>query len=68
MLSCNHVLARSDQATVGEMIVQPGLIDYDHAERRQRRTSPVALLATWLPLTTTNVDAAVPEVNSGAVN
>ncbi len=27
LLSANHVLARSDQASVGEMIVQPGLID-----------------------------------------
>ncbi len=27
LLSCNHVLARSDQATTGEMIIQPGLID-----------------------------------------
>ncbi|MEI9969262.1 MAG: hypothetical protein WDM87_11810 [Terracidiphilus sp.] len=25
LLSCNHVLARSDQASVGETIVQPGL-------------------------------------------
>ena len=27
LLSNNHVLARSDQATVGDTIVQPGLID-----------------------------------------
>jgi hypothetical protein len=39
LLSNNHVLARSDQASVGESIVQPGLIDdnctpYGQARRR----------------------------------
>ena len=42
LLSNNHVLARSDQASVGETIVQPGLIDdnctpYGQTAPRSRR-------------------------------
>ena len=71
ILSCNHVLARSDQATVGEMIVQPGLIDNNCTPNGDGAgTSPVGVLTTWLPLSSnsTNVDAAIAQVNSGAVN
>jgi hypothetical protein len=71
LLSCNHVLARSDQASVGEMIVQPGLIDNNCTPYGDGTgTTPVGVLAAWLPLSSnsTNVDAAIAQVDSGAVN
>lgn len=71
LLSCNHVLARSDQASVGEMIVQPGLIDNNCTPYGVGSgTTPVGVLTAWLPLSSnsTNVDAAIAQVNSGAVN
>jgi len=71
ILSCNHVLARSDQASVGEMIVQPGLIDNNCTPNGDGSgTTPVGVLTTWVPLSasTTNVDAAIAQVNSGAVS
>ena len=71
ILSCNHVLARSDQASAGEMIVQPGLIDNNCTPNGDGSgTTPVAALTTWLPLSSasTNVDAAIAAVDSGAVN
>ena len=71
ILSCNHVLARSDQAAVGETIVQPGLIDNNCTPNGDGAgTTPVGVLTTWLQLSasTTNVDAAIAAVNSGAVS
>ena len=71
LLSCNHVLARSDQASVGEMIVQPGLIDNNCTPNGDGSgTTPVGVLTAWLPLSSssTNVDAAIAQVDSGAVN
>ncbi len=71
ILSCNHVLARSDQAAVGEMIVQPGLIDNNCTPNGVGSgTTPVGVLTTWLPLSSasTNADAAIAAVNSGAVS
>jgi hypothetical protein len=71
ILSCNHVLARSDQASTGEMIVQPGLIDNNCTPNGDGSgTTPVGVLTTWLPLSSsaTNVDAAIAQVDSGAVN
>ena len=71
ILSCNHVLARSDQASVGEMIVQPGLIDNNCTPNGDGSgTTPVGVLTTWLPLSSasTNADAAIAQVNSGAVS
>jgi hypothetical protein len=71
LLSCNHVLARSDQASVGEMIVQPGLIDNNCTPNGDGAgTTPVGVLTTWLPLSSssTNVDAAIAAVDSGAVS
>jgi hypothetical protein len=67
ILSNNHVLARSDQATKGEDITQPGLVD-DNCD--PTRGTLVGTLAGWLPLSSnsTNVDAAIAQVNSGAVN
>jgi len=71
LLSCNHVLARSDQASVGEIIVQPGLIDNNCTPNGDGAgTTQVGVLTTWLPLSsnTTNADAAIAQVNSGAVS
>jgi len=71
ILSCNHVLARSDQASTGETIVQPGLIDNNCTPNGDGPgTTPVGTLTAWLPLSssTTNVDAAIAQVDSGAVN
>jgi hypothetical protein len=71
LLSCNHVLARSDQASAGEMIIQPGLIDDSCYPNGSGGTeTPVGVLTAWLPLSSnaTNVDAAIAQVNSGAVN
>jgi hypothetical protein len=73
LLSNNHVLARSDQAATGEAIIQPGLID-DNCEPTggfpAGTETPVGVLTGWLPLsaTTTNADAAIAQVNSGAVS
>lgn len=72
ILSCNHVLARSDQASVGEMIVQPGLIDNGCYPSGDGGTeTDVGSLTTWLPLSssTTNADAAIAQISSAsAVN
>jgi len=71
LLSCNHVLGRSDQASVGEIIVQPGLIDNNCTPYGDGSgTTPVGTLTASLPLSSnsTNVDAAIAQVDSGAVN
>ena len=70
VLSCNHVLARSDQATAGETIVQPGLIDANCVPYDQGGTeTPVGVLSGFVKLDGAgNVDAAVAQVNSGAVS
>ena len=68
LLSCNHVFARSDQASTGEAIVQPGLIENNCTQGAG--TTPVGVLTAWPPLSSasTNVDAAIAAVNSGAVS
>jgi hypothetical protein len=71
LLSCNHVFARSDQASTGEMIVQPGLIDNNCTPNGDGAgTTAVGVLTAWLPLSSssTNADAAIAQVNSGAVS
>lgn len=71
LLSANHVLARSDQASVGETIVQPGLIDDNCTPFGQGGTeAPVGTLTGFVPLksASSNVDAAIAQVESGAVN
>jgi hypothetical protein len=71
LLSNNHVLARSDQAGVGDAIIQPGLIDNNCTPNGDGAgTTPVGSLTSWLPLSssTTNADAAIAQVDSGAVN
>jgi hypothetical protein len=63
LLSNNHVLARSDQASVGEAIVQPGLID-NNCTPNGTGISTMATLTGWLPLSShsTNADAAIAAV------
>jgi hypothetical protein len=67
ILSNNHVLARSDQASVGETITQPGLID---ANCSVAATSTVADLTQFVNLETSgkNVDAAIALIVPGAVD
>jgi hypothetical protein len=71
LLSNNHVLARSDHASVGDTIIQPGLIDNNCTPYGDGAgTAPVASLTGWLPLSssTTNADAAIAQVNSNTVS
>lgn len=72
ILSNNHVLARSDQASVGETIVQPGLIDDNCTPFGQPGAviTPVGMLTGFLSLksATTNADAAIAAVDSNAVS
>ena len=71
LLSNNHVLARSDHAQVGDMIVQPGLIDNNCTPNGDGPgTVPVGSLTGWLPLSSsqTNADAAIAQVGSHSVD
>ena len=71
LLSNNHVLARSDHASVGDAIIQPGLIDNNCTPFGDGGgTLPIGSLTGWLALksSATNADAAIAQVNSGAVN
>jgi len=63
ILSNNHVLARSGQATAGEDISQPGMID-----NGCRPGTLVADLAAAAPLGTSNVDAAVATLRAGTMD
>jgi hypothetical protein len=71
LLSNNHVLARSDQAAVGDQIVQPGLIDNNCVPYGDGPgTSPIGSLTAFLPLSSaaTNADAAIAQAVAGAVD
>jgi len=71
LLSNNHVLARSDHASPGDMIVQPGLIDNNCTPYGDATgTMPVGSLTGWLALSSsaTNADAAIAQVDSGTVS
>jgi hypothetical protein len=71
LLSNNHVLARSDHASVGDTIVQPGLIDNNCTPNGDGPgTVPVGALTAWLPLHSaqTNADAAIAQVASHTVD
>jgi len=69
LLSNNHVLARSDQASIGEAIVQPGLID-NNCTPTGAGISTLATLSGWLPLSarSTNADAAIAAVASRSID
>jgi hypothetical protein len=71
LLSNNHVLARSDHASVGDIIIQPGLIDNNCTPYGDGAgTTQVGALTGWLPLSSsaTNADAAIAQVDSRAVS
>jgi hypothetical protein len=71
LLSNDHVLARSDQASVGDAIVQPGLIDNNCTPNGEGAgTVPVGSLTAWLPLSSSqiNADAAIAQVASHTVD
>lgn len=71
LLSNNHVLARSDQANVGDTVIQPGLIDNNCTPNGDGPgTSVIGSLTGWLPLSSslTNADAAIAQVAAHAVN
>ncbi len=71
ILSNNHVLALENRAKPGQMIVQPGLIDTEHA-CTQIPGDAVAKFTRDVPLkfggTINLVDAALAEVNPGDVS
>jgi len=62
ILSNNHILARQDQASPGENISQPGLID--------NGCQPATIVAHYVtaPKLGTNVDAAIAQLISGQMN
>ncbi len=64
ILSNNHVLARTGQASPNEAILQPGLVD----TMCTANGNTVARFSQAAPLQTSNVDAAIAEVVSGAVD
>jgi hypothetical protein len=69
ILSDNHILARSDAGTVGDAIVQPGLIDT--ATCTTTGTNTVANLSQFSNLQATpsqNIDAAIAQVVAGKVD
>jgi hypothetical protein len=67
ILSNNHVLARSDQASPGEPITQPGIIETNCSIAG---TNTVANLTSFVNLEAsgTNVDAAIALIVPGAVD
>jgi hypothetical protein len=69
ILSDNHILARSDAATIGDDIVQPGLIDTPTCTTAG--TITVATLTQFSNLQATpsqNIDAAIAQVVAGKVD
>jgi hypothetical protein len=69
ILSDNHILARSDAATIGDDIVQPGLIDTPTCTTTG--TITVATLTQFSNLQATpsqNIDAAIAQVVAGKVD
>jgi len=67
ILSNNHVLARSDQASIGDPISQPGLVDSNCS---MAGTTAVGNLSQFANLETSgaNVDAAIAQIVSGTVD
>lgn len=67
ILSNNHILALSDQAPLGDVIAQPGLIDNDCSPVG---VNQIAVLTAFAPLShaRTNIDGAIAQVASGAID
>jgi hypothetical protein len=68
ILSNNHVLARSGQATLGEKIGQPGLVDTTPAACSPSLETHVADLSQFAPLQNNGVDAAIAQIVAGEVD
>lgn len=71
ILSNNHVLARTNTGSIGDDIIQPGLIDQTPV-CFQDLNDAVADLSSWEPIlftkgTTNVVDAAIAQVRTGTV-
>lgn len=67
VLSNNHVLARTDQANAGESILQPGLLDTDCGYAPSYTVATLSYFPR-LQNQSTNVDAAVAQAGSGALD
>jgi len=67
ILSNNHVLARSDSASLGENIIQPGLADTNCGSTSSSVVGNLSQFAN-LQAPGTNVDAAIAQVIPGAVD
>lgn len=75
ILSNNHVLARTNRATIGEDIIQPGLIDQNPVCAADTNDA-VADLSAFIRILfkskrttpTNSVDAAIAQVRTGAVD
>lgn len=67
ILSNNHVLARSDSASVGENIIQPGLVDTNCGATSSSVVGNLSQFAN-LQASGTNVDAAIAQIITGAVD
>jgi hypothetical protein len=67
ILSNNHVLARSDSASIGDPIIQPGLID---TKCLNEGNTVVGNLSQYVNLEAagTNADAALAQIVSGTVD
>jgi len=77
ILSNNHVLAKSDTATVGDPVVQPGLIDAGltpNTKCDKTQATTVANLSQFVNLesqssaSSSNIDAAIAQVVTGEVD
>jgi hypothetical protein len=72
MLSNNHVLAESDQAKVGDTVIQPGLVDTGCTQLAAGVTGirSIGTLQYWVPLidNSANVDAALAATTSANVD
>lgn len=72
ILSNNHVFAESDQAKIGDVIDQPGLMDGAciPLSDASTRLHAVGTLRAFLPLSarSTNVDAALASIDPGAID
>jgi hypothetical protein len=71
ILSNNHVLARTNKGSIGDDIIQPGLIDQNPVCTQDANDS-VADLSDWEPIsftkgTTNVVDAAIAQVRLGMI-
>jgi hypothetical protein len=72
ILSNNHVLARTNQAAIGEDIIQPGLIDQNPVCNQDVMDAVADLSAfkrvSFKKGTTNTIDAAIAEVRANAVD